>query len=396
LKKKAPLSDSELIQLFRELPKARDDRHPEEIYDGVMKTIDDVPSFEVARKWKRNLWPMFATLAILMITFAIGSNFLKKNEDMPMLTTEEEYTNDKIVLHTPDMEDPNSFMSSDTYEYSLTYIIQKGARAVYPQHITGNELVVTLNIPDLDTINLIPVSFIVEQRTDMSWIDYVNKIMVMMNEENLSLQDYYPYDGYLDMDPKGCVTMHLFSSHGYNFGSAEGTLFFKTLEQFSSYGVKEVLVYEGRESRMYSTHLGEDVYTHQLQESNHRPYLFFDPSHQKYLVPSPDPVSSIAEAFEVMKSGLLSYNLKPSIPSEFEFKFEEQREDLLLIRFTSGGPILEGEESERMIEAILLTAKEFGYSSVSFENTGVTEIGTFHFEKSISVPVAPNLVGILH
>ena len=42
-----------------------------------------------------------------------------------------------------------------------------------------------------------------------------------------------------------------------------------------------------------------------------------------------------------------------------------------------------------MIEAILLTAKEYGFDTVQFKNTNVKNIGRFDLEHPIQVPIAP-------
>lgn len=47
-----------------------------------------------------------------------------------------------------------------------------------------------------------------------------------------------------------------------------------------------------------------------------------------------------------------------------------------------------------MIEAILLTAKEFGFKKVQFQNAGNEKIGHFNLRKAIEVPVAPNLIDL--
>jgi hypothetical protein len=43
-----------------------------------------------------------------------------------------------------------------------------------------------------------------------------------------------------------------------------------------------------------------------------------------------------------------------------------------------------------MLEAILLTAKEFGFKSVMFTGGNVEQIGPYMFNGKISVPLAPN------
>ena len=96
-----------------------------------------------------------------------------------------------------------------------------------------------------------------------------------------------------------------------------------------------------------------------------------------------------------MKEQVESHKLEPSIPRSVEFQIKELENGQLSIRFSEGFSLKEIPESERMIEAILLTAKEFGFHAVQFENTGVMELGMYRFEKPVEVPIAPNLVEFL-
>jgi hypothetical protein len=49
-------------------------------------------------------------------------------------------------------------------------------------------------------------------------------------------------------------------------------------------------------------------------------------------------------------------------------------------------------DAMNMIEGILLTGKDFGYSTVAFQNIEPSSWNGFDFSKAIEVPVAPNRI----
>lgn len=129
-----------------------------------------------------------------------------------------------------------------------------------------------------------------------------------------------------------------------------------------------------------------------LQRKEKENYKMFQAGEhrQKFLVPikTEDDVT-IEEAIQDMKNGQPSFNIYPTIPEEAQFSFTSTGEELIIsIQYDQ---ILEDiQEATIMIEAILMTAKSFGYEQVTFKDMPVNQIGSYHFSESITVPEAIN------
>lgn len=393
MKRKNQYSDQDIIQLFKQLPKVTDRRNLDEVYSDVKNALDSTHTIHYKRKKYWQFLPVALTVAIFFIVMLIGTNVIT-NQDNQISTIQkfDGEKKEKISIMTEKEEENKKEFKN---KRDLVYLIQDGARGVYQNQLTKRHEIVTLSIPDEHSQNIIPVSFLVEKVGDRTWIDYYNEIMDLVNERTLNLSDYYPYDGKLDIDENGTVELYLYSSHQYDLGSTEETVFFKSFEQFAQYGAKEILIYEEKDPGTYFNHIGSEVHSFKIDNSTKKAYLFYNPSNQKYLSPTPHSFNSIEDAFLAMKEQVESHKLEPSIPRSVEFQIKELENGQLSIRFSEGFSLKEIPESERMIEAILLTAKEFGFHAVQFENTGVMELGMYRFEKPVEVPIAPNLVGIL-
>ena len=101
----------------------------------------------------------------------------------------------------------------------------------------------------------------------------------------------------------------------------------------------------------------------------------------------------INSAFEAMKTDQ-SMGLKSSLLSLPPLNNVSISNKIMYISFDVKLRIENNQQSVFSLEAILLTAKEYGIEKVIIKNPSLRNLGTFDLTKEIKVPIAPNLRNI--
>ena len=91
-----------------------------------------------------------------------------------------------------------------------------------------------------------------------------------------------------------------------------------------------------------------------------------------------------------MSIGITDKNLGPSILPSITISNVVENGEELQISFGSDAHFENSEPYILMLEAILLTAKDFGMKRVSFQGINVSQIGNIDVTKPVDVPYSPN------
>ncbi|UAC47115.1 hypothetical protein K6959_10155 [Bacillus aquiflavi] len=129
-----------------------------------------------------------------------------------------------------------------------------------------------------------------------------------------------------------------------------------------------------------------------IKKENNNGYFLFQPINNKkpFLVPYPKSYDNIQNAFEDMEQPIPEYELMQSISENIKIERIVEKDQLLIIYLTKDSQLENDENTVYSIEAILLTAKDFGYDTVKFENAPIEKIGPFNLSEPIKVPLSPN------
>ncbi|MCZ0067693.1 RsiX protein [Bacillus sonorensis] len=132
-----------------------------------------------------------------------------------------------------------------------------------------------------------------------------------------------------------------------------------------------------------------------IEQQSQRGYLLYDSADGKqYLVPSNDSYRDIKEAIRKMQQGESGSHLTSIIPSDRLIQSVEENGKELIIHFSSSADIQNQTDDILMLEGLLLTAKDFGFTKVKFMNANINRVGSYDLSKSIPVPYAPNPITI--
>lgn len=382
--KNKDLHDEEIEQLLKAMPKIKDVQKKDVLYRKVMQSIN-----HEEKKKRIFVTPKLVVACALILIAIISFSFLKNNEISinPYNQMKEEAFDDNSVKNELDK-------NSDQMENQilLTSVLEK--MSVYKDDLLENERVFVYGIPDQQFQNVIPITIVSKVSQDQSWLDRYNQIMKLLQEEEWGLFDYYPYEGNVSKIDNSTLKFAVNKTHSYGNSSAQETTFFTSLmENFRGQGFKKIELYTENSPGIDFSNTGtiDQIEIRNINKNGY--FLYYTDKGYQFLVPYRNTYNTIEEALTAMKSDIETHHLYSSIPKHVSFS-QKDSGNLLTIQFTDPSLIEENSESMKMIEAILLTAKDFGYEQVQFTNTGLTTLGEFNLSQPIDVPIGPNRIKI--
>ena len=390
-------TEEDLESLLREMPKISDHRYRDEIYRSVQERMQEEKT-EIKRK--RIFWPAVASLAAMLILIILGSSLLSREDHLTHMRQNQE-SQERIVV-TQDNQEMAPGAGSDTtivderLEIFDSLIMEANRTAIYQESLTDEEMTITLNIPDQLFQNVIPVSIIVQKENEKTWLDHYLEISAQIDEEELGLAEYYPLQGTLTLEGDDTLKLNLVAKNPYTVGTTSEVMFFRSLDAFRYQGIREVQLFVDNQPGLNLHHEVEPLTVYSITPYGRTGFWLYETEQQMFLTPGPSVYKTVTETLIEMKNDIATHELKASIPENIQFKVEEEGPQTLVIRFSDDTILTEEPETMYMIEAILLTAKEFGYNEVRFINIRNTHLFGWDFSKTIKVPVAPNRLQLMN
>ncbi|MBY0096510.1 negative regulator of sigma-X activity [Mesobacillus maritimus] len=386
---KSRLSDKDLEDLLRELPKVNDNRHPREIYRNISRNKE---------KRRRSLptWliPGVATGIVLLLIFILSPQLTgihdtasdnSRNDSSTSIenkSTDSEYGAKKLEISE----------GNDQQINELTAMLVEEPSAVYPEDLNVYQAF-TIAIPDPNALLTVPVTVLIEKMEEKTWFELFEEMMPKLTEEKWGLAEYFPLDVNLSYDQASeTVLVDVPANHQYGHGSAAETMFTKTLqESFPNEKVKTIkFTTEGKKGIVLGNY-GE-IYELQTEEYQNRAYYFtyLGSNPRPYMVPSEQKFASIMEAYSAMEKDEAELGLQASIPTGIKMDFTTAEDDAqtLIIKVAEESAL--DNQFLYNFEAIMLTAKSFGYDKIRVEGQGIEQIGPFSLTEDVLLPVGPN------
>ncbi|WP_430785488.1 hypothetical protein VBD025_11290 [Virgibacillus flavescens] len=101
--------------------------------------------------------------------------------------------------------------------------------------------------------------------------------------------------------------------------------------------------------------------------------------------------TNFKDAIMEMKKHETGNTVMSSIPKNLFFEINEsETENTVQMTILEESTLVNDIRHQHMIEAILMTAKSYGYQEVTFISTKIDQIGRYQFNESIPVPIAVN------
>ncbi|MCK6204587.1 hypothetical protein KZX50_03825 [Bacillus infantis] len=421
--KKSEWNDEQLERLLRQLPKIQDERAPQEIYQNVSRRM---------RKRRRTFWviPAAAAAAAVLLLFILipgmtGQQFQesadqaaenkgdqassgiepseqKENSYETAQKSEDTSEGEAGVQNDSEAEPSETEVQEDDGKAGLASFAEEESdyrTALYEEDVQG-QTILTYAIPDANIQTLVPVSVLAPPEEGKTEFDLYKETMEKLTEEEWGLGEAYPIpetELYYDQETE-TLTADLTKEADLN-GSAKEVLFNSILtNNIDSLHAKSVLLTTEGEPGVENPHTGVvESLPVADDKGNHAYYfLYTNPQSPPFIVPGEESYGSIQEAIEAMKLNKDTLGLEPSIPSDMNIKSETESEgegegSELTLTLEEGTKLEDNAVSSYTIEAILLMAKGFNYSTVKLDNAEIEEVGSFQLQEALNVPAAPNL-----
>jgi hypothetical protein len=389
---KLKLNDRQLEELLKELPKLHDERQPEEIYRNITAKLSR------KRRWSW-LVPALASsvAAALFFILAPGLTGLQDTatEESAMDTASTEMKDSIKIAGERESEDQmNASFSTDGDSSSATIMAALEPTAVYKEDLENYEAL-TYTIPDSNAQIAVPITVLVEKAGTKTWFEQFEETMHRLTEEEWGLMDYYPLNADLSYDRASqTVNIDVPAGHSYGFGSAAETWFMRVLgESLPQDKVKRVLFSTDGRKGITLGNTGEK-FELPLPPIDGHAYLFFYQGEGAdgvpYIVPTDDSFNHFSEALEAMSVNRADFALEASLPASFvpERTLVKEEGTTLHLELPAGTSL--EENFIYSLEAIMLTAKSFGYEKLKIHNAEPSEIGPFNLNESLELPVGAN------
>lgn len=381
------------------MPQVQDRQSQDELYRKISARMQD----EQVRKKSTKTWvlPSIAAVAAVLLMMVIGPSFLnfsggssdesagveEANEEMATMEGEQDSTS-----LTADEEQAGIASTEESTEFRM-------ATAEVDHLVTENNgMFITLGIPSIEGNTMIPITYMVEE-------DNTSRLELLER-----LFDQFPYEQY-GLSPTVLTEVSFEEVEGNKVivtvpseftlnGSGQDFAFYDGIQETLRWmNYTEAIVQKEDGSKVELGNIGAIEFIPFSPMTNKGVFLHTSKTGSTYLVPSKPQsrdLNSIEEALDAMKTGIDNFELQPSIPANITLESTNIDEDSLSITFGENEVIQEDPIHALMIKAILLTAKEFGYEDVTFNNTP-DELGGLSLvvndqPNPIPVPLAPNQI----
>ncbi len=396
--KKSEWSDYELEELLRQMPKIQDYRNPRDIYQNLSLK---------KRKPLTRLLPGIAAAAALLLFFILGPKLLdgqqfssnqagdeksSGSQSMKLADKSDKSEKSSQVLMAKDSSSKER-TSMDTGKAELLKT-NSTKTALYADEV-GDGTVLTYWIPDQQAEILVPVSTVVSNPEEKSWLSLYSEKMGELKEEEWGLSDFYPLNAQLKLDPtETSVIVDVPASHQYGQGAAMETNFINILQKdiASNSNLKKIMFTTNGEPGIELGNFGRKEELIIENEKNHA-YFFYYPAGSAipFLTPASERYSDFGTALEAMRNDQHEFNLKSSLLPSMQIQDVSINDNILYVSMKDNPDLNDNQLTLCSFEAMLLTAKEFGIEKVIVKNPPLTNIGPFDLSKEILVPIAPNL-----
>ncbi|MDE5416100.1 hypothetical protein [Alkalihalobacterium chitinilyticum] len=356
----------EFANKMKQLPKVKDHRSKDEIFRNIQKQIKAAEPQKRRRPW---LMPTLASATAAVLLLALIPMILSNGSEEALPYAEEAEAGEMFMV---DMDEALEEATETTMEYT-NYI-----SAIIESNLQEDQRVVTIPFLDEQAMFIVPLSFIV--RDDDTVLNQISSI----------LEEYDPSTVGLLASPLEGVTMEEVSNTTVSVnipqvpaGSANENMLMESIKS-----VIEPLGYE-RFNILVDGQRGVDIGSYGPVEemsvtSAPSGYTAYENSTGRtFLV-----VGGLGEVTGLNFEDIVQ--LMTSVTSGIVIDTIETSDQAATILFGQGTELTIHEEALILVEAILLTAKDFKIEEVEFKNAGVEEFGPYQLNDRISTEISPN------
>jgi hypothetical protein len=228
--KKSEWSDKQLIELLRQMPKVQDHRNPRDIYQNL--------SLKKRKKYPIWIGPAIAAAAAFLIVLILVPKLINNPQTSYDQARQEKIFADKMAdsagnQDSAAMKKQENSVKKQSSAVSQPKLLTTASlkTAIYSEDVKDGT-VLTYWIPDPQAEVLVPVSTVVHENQQKSWLTIFKEKMILLKENEWGLSEYYPLNAALDIDSNdNSATVDVSSSNPYVQGSSNESVFLDVLKK---------------------------------------------------------------------------------------------------------------------------------------------------------------------
>lgn len=404
------MDNEKLKEQLRNLPKIKDHQSKALLYEKIKFSH---PSRSNVNKRNGLKWiiPSLASLsAVLVFIIMLQSGIIKQNqtvehfdqpdvdrqsdEDLSLSSQEGENAEEFNILVEDD--DVNEL---DIAEHEAPNTINNGQMIYYEDEHQFPTF--TIAVADRQNMYPIPLTLVSSSSTgDPN--DYYNRINNFINEEDFGVTTF-PFEDINFEFSSNQDQLYMTVEDDYQFpqGSSQAAMFQSMLNlMFTDYSFDHIILQTNSTSGIDLGPIGfKEAF--ELEPVEHQAYkLYQHKDGERLLIPvegsDGNRITNFNEALKEMQRSEPEFDISKSIPEEARYQLERINESTISMTFSEYEAFGNNKLTNEMIQAILVTAKSFGYTAVELNIPGIDgHIGQFDINSKLPVPDGINPI-ILH
>ncbi|WP_053219358.1 hypothetical protein [Virgibacillus senegalensis] len=382
--------DQRVEKNLRKMPTIQDSRSEEELYQKVVAGLQDSDRKQ-KRSWKSWMIPSFATLAVLVLIAVISQSAIRMDRYSDPEDAVDSYTNEmadesKSANSVEERLQPERHSADEQNgaadgEVNVTMAEEPISKAVYIEN--KETTVFDVSIPIDGSGYLIPTSY-VTKNTNQSMEDQLNHFV---DTSEIGLPANLLEGATFQVDKSdGAAIVNFPEDYSFEDERFTGNLGVVLSRLFLPHKINQVKLKRNGKTGIPVETKGEVVDKIPLKEPGNYVYKLYQPQDDapEFLAAVPVTIKEDMEAaFLEMRKEEPDYNLKAAIPEDVKFQVQTMDENVLV---DLNGAIGNNQKTLDMMEAMMMTAKSFGYKRIEF-NTGMNRVGPYdQLDKPLKVP----------
>ncbi|WP_339227943.1 hypothetical protein NSQ77_20485 [Oceanobacillus sp. FSL K6-2867] len=386
-----------IIADIKQLPVIKDKTDKSELYTRISSEMKDSQKVKPKRKRQIKAVPVLATVLVTVLLAIIpfilyntsnqqADNAINHNA-ADTYSTEESgkmESNDEQEANSGDIADDNQEESLDESTEIRMAMDQTPAQSHVISADEGGTLIYGA-VADANNQYIIPVTFVAEGSVDVA--AYYNQLAALIQEDTWNTAGYLLEGASFELNREDReVFIELGDEFSIGEGSANAYVFEQMLEMmFTPLGIEKAIFKGGVD-------LGPIGF---VEEMNlHPDKVVYKLYNKEFLIAVPASNDlSIEEAISEMSQNDPDFNIKQTIPNEIQLEVQSSG-NLLELTFVDEQVFTDKQDVLTMVEAILMTAKSYGFEKVQFQNSPLQQVSKYNFSDPIRVPKAANPVDL--
>lgn len=397
--------------LLSQLPEVKDHRSKESIYHNIEKKKNEQSQRQRTKKKTPWIIPSIAAIVVLFLAVLITPGLFNQNDNSTNMAITQSDSNNSDTANpsvagddtksestTLAPSDEKSDQTSDTVKEDPPTLTEEPTTfdSYIPAFQQSEGANIVISFPDPESLLLVPLSFTLNENKSIQ--ENLEEILSTFDASEFGLERSPMANATLDLiDTDGIKTLIVsFKEPGDSLSSTESIMINDSVQQLAiSLGADQInWQTNGKEGYTLGNFGSADTTVNQKPSPY---YLYESSSESRFLVKGPalsgEEGAELDVALSLMKEGdpNVPYYIQAIPPNVDIYSFEGDGAEAT-IAFTEESEFQSEEEAMQTIEALMLTASQYNYQTIRFENTGFDQIGGYSLDQSLTIPSSPNAI----